>query len=308
MNRRHFMAAVAATLTAPAAVGRTAAVARDLGSGARARDVAFHPDGSIWLSLGRDRALARVDPDGGAVDLLSLGQGAAPFGLVWGPDDAFWVADAGRDAVLRVEPGGAVEALPLPAAFRPSSLRAMALDHDGVLWFGGHELHGRADPFTMRLDAWDAGAGALLDRIAVTPDNQIWACDALGGGLRWFNLGSGAATAVPAPGAVKFRAMASDSRSRLWLAGPAPRLTAHEDATGAWFDWPLPSGAGGCVDVAVDAEDCVWLAIEGGGALRFDPTAERFETVPTGAPIARLAAGPSGVWALADGGDLLLRL
>ncbi|MFN3613189.1 MAG: hypothetical protein ACK4WC_01330 [Rubrimonas sp.] len=307
MNRRRFIGAGVAALTAPAIVLHAAAVVRDLGAGARARDVAFHPDGSIWLTLARAGALARVEP-GGPVDVLPLGEGAAPFGVVWGPDDAFWIADAGRDAVLRVEPDGAVEAMTLPSAFRPAGLRAIAVDHDGVIWFGGQEVHGRADPFTMRVDAWDAGAGVLLHRIAVTPDNQIWACDALGGGIRWFDLGSGAATRVPAPGGARFRAMASDSRSRLWLAGSEPRLAAHEDASGEWFEWPLPAGAPGCVDVTVDMQDRVWLALVDGGALSFDPASERFEAVPTGAPIDRLVAGPSGLWALADGGDLLLRL
>ena len=324
MHRRQVLAATASMLVVPALFSAAARAEEeeirvryfDARPGARSRDVAFAPDGSVWYCGQRDGTLTRLDPSDGALHPASLGDGAAPHGVVWGPDDAFWITEGGQNAIARLDPrDDSVELMPLPSDFARANLNTGVFDHDGIYWFTGQTgVYGRVDPASGRLDAWPSPGGHGPYGITVTPQGEVWYASLAGSHIARIDRETGAAEIVVPPtpdqGA---RRIWSDSRGRLWVSEwHSGQVSVYDPADGSWRQWRLPGEAPRTYAVYVDERDKVWLTDFGANAIvLFDPQTEAFTSFPSDRPNAnvRQLAGRQGeVWGGESGNDRLVQI
>ena len=84
----------------------------------------------------------------------------------------------------------------------------------------------------------------------------------------------------------------------------------YDPAIDQWREWRLPGDHPQPYVVYVDDHDIVWLSDFGANALlRFDPTAERFESLPLPSPdgaVRQLLGRPGEVWGAESGADRLI--
>ena len=324
MNRRQFVSATVASFTVPA-IFRASAHAQDTPvrityfearPGARSRDVAFAPDGSVWYCGQRDGTLTRLDPEDGALHPVSLGPGAAPHGVVLGPDQAFWITEGGQNAIARLDPrDDSVSLIPLPASFARTNLNTGVFDLDGIYWFTGQNgVYGRVDPASGRLDAWPSPGGRGPYGITVTPSGDVWYASLAGSHIARIDRETGASEMVAPPTPQQgARRVWSDSRGRLWVsAWNSGQVSVHDPADSSWREWRLPGEGPRAYAVYVDERDKVWLTDFGANAIvLFDPETERFTAFPsdrTDANVRQLAGRPGEVWGGESGNDRIVRI
>lgn len=141
-------------LVASGLVGATAASAAPgdvteigLAAGATPRDVAPGPDGSMWVTGGASKTIAKVTMTG-AVTAYALPLPANvgnPWGIAAGPDGNMWFTLRDGGKIGRITMQGAVSIIDLPdATMRPQDI---AEGPDGNMWFT--ELGGRIGRVTM---------------------------------------------------------------------------------------------------------------------------------------------------------------
>lgn len=324
MNRRQFLSATTSAFAFSALFGAHTGAKEtqfriryfDARPGARSRDVAFAPDGSVWYCGQRDGTLTRLDPRDGSLHPVSLGKRAAPHGVVWGPDNAFWITEGGQNAIARLDPSNDnVELLPLPSQFARANLNTGVFDLDGIYWFTGQSgIHGRVDPASGRLDVWRSPGGRGPYGITVTPQGEIWYASLAGSHIARIDRTTGAAEVVtpPTPGQGARRVW-PDSRGRLWVSEwNSGQVSVHDPADGSWRQWKLPGNGPRTYSVYVDEHDKVWLTDFGANAIvRFDPDTEAFTAFPsskTNAKVRQLAGRPGEVWGGESGNDRLVRI
>ena len=143
-----------ATLIASGLAGANAAHAAPgdvseigLAAGATPRDVARGPDGSMWVTGGDSKTIAKITM-AGAVTAYALPIPANvgnPWGIAAGPDGNMWFTLRQGGKLGRITMQGAVSIIDLPdATMRPQDIAAGA---DGNMWFT--ELGGRIGRVTM---------------------------------------------------------------------------------------------------------------------------------------------------------------
>ena len=324
MQRRQFLGATAATLAGPALLGWPLGVSAadyrvryfPARPGARSRDVALAPDGTVWYCGQRDGTLTRLDPSDGALHPVSLGEGAAPHGVVWGPDGAFWVTEGGQNAIARLDPDGdKVDLIPLPSDFARANLNTGVFDNDGTYWFTGQNgVYGRVDPASGRIEAWPSPGGRGPYGITVTPQGEVWYASLAGSHIAHVDRESGAARVVKPPTAGQgARRVWADSRGRLWVSEwNSGQVSVHDPAEGTWRQWKLPGERPRAYSVYVDERDKVWLTDFGANAIvLFDPETESFTSFPSdraNANVRQMAGRPGEAWGGESGVDRLVMI
>ena len=252
MNRRQFVSATVSAFALPS-IFRAPARAQDTPvrityfearPGARSRDVAFAPDGSVWYCGQRDGTLTRLDPEDGALHPVSLGPGAAPHGVVWGPDEAFWITEGGQNAIARLDPrDDSVSLIPLPSAFARANLNTGVFDRDGIYWFTGQNgVYGRVDPASGRLDAWPSPGGRGPYGITVTPGGDVWYASLAGSHIARIDRATGASEML-APPTPQQGARAGSGRTPSGASGSARGTPAR---SASMTPPTAPGGNGGC--------------------------------------------------------------
>ncbi|MGA1145672.1 MAG: virginiamycin B lyase family protein [Candidatus Nanopelagicales bacterium] len=118
-----------------------------LAAGATPRGVAPGPDGSIWVTGGASKTVAKVTMTG-AVTAYALPLPANvgnPWGIAAGPDGNMWFTLRDGGKIGRITMQGAVSVIDLPdSTMRPQGIAAGS---DGNMWFT--ELGGRIGRVTM---------------------------------------------------------------------------------------------------------------------------------------------------------------
>ena len=87
-------------------------------------------------------------------------------------------------------------------------------------------------------------------------------------------------------------------------------LARYDLATKTWLEWDLPGRGNMAYSVYVDELDGVWLSdFSANAVLRFDPTAETFESFPSdrpGAAVRQMLGRPGEAWGAESGVDRLV--
>ena len=292
--------------------------------GAHPHDVAPdpRPGGPVWYTAQRQGALGRLDPRTGKVEQIPLGKGSSPHGVVIGPDGAPWITDSGLNAIVRVDPvTRAVKRFPLPIA-NNANLNTATFDKAGRLWFTGQAgYHGRVDPASGKVEAWESPGGRGPYGIATTPAGEVYYASLAGNHIARIDRASGKATPIepPTPGQGARRVW-SDSTGRIWvsewMSGQVsvydPRLADPRLAASgkAWRAWKLPGDKPKAYSVWVDEDDKVWLTDFAANAIvRFDPKTEKFESFPStarGAAVRQMLGRKGEAWGAESGADRLV--
>lgn len=143
------VALVASGLVAASAANAAPGDVTEIGlaAGATPRDVAPGPDGSMWVTGGDSKTIAKVTMTG-AVTAYALPLPANvgnPWGIAAGPDGNMWFTLREGGKIGRITMQGAVSVIDLPdATMRPQDIAA---GPDGNMWFT--ELGGRIGRVTM---------------------------------------------------------------------------------------------------------------------------------------------------------------
>jgi virginiamycin B lyase len=270
-------------------------------------DVAPAPDGGVWFTAQRSGHLGWFDPKDGHVELVALGGGSAPHGVIQGADKAAWITDGGQNAIVRVSwPRREVKRYPLPPGTPYANLNTCAFDGDGDLWFTGQSGYvGRVAVKSGEVSVKEAPRGRGPYGICATPKGEVWWCSLAGSFIARIDRRTGESTVVEPPtrnqGA---RRVWSDSHGRIWVAEwLSGQLSMHDpraSGAAAWRQWKPPGAGPRIYAVYVDERDKVWATDWGANALlRFDPSTERFESIPfarEGANVRQILGRSGEVW------------
>jgi virginiamycin B lyase len=322
MNRRHFLAATAAALTAPA-LFRNASASEGpfrvkyfpVPDASRSRDVTACSDGAtMWFNCQGNGKLGRLDPRDGSYKLTDLGPGSAPHGVIVGPDGAAWVTDGGQNAIVRVDNDHKVTVFKLPIKDY-TNLNTGVFDKTGIYWFTGQSgYHGRLDPKSGDITVFKSPGGAGPYGITVTPKGDIWYASLAGSHIARIDLKTGTPTVVepvtPNQGA---RRVWSDSKGRIWVSEwNSGNVSVHDPANGSWRTWRLPGQRPRTYSVYVDDRDKVWLTDFGANAIvRFDPVTEKFDAFPSDKPnanVRQMDGRPGQAWGGESGTNRLVMI
>src|SRR5215831_14589556 len=72
------------------------------------------PDGALWITLVHAGQIARLEPDGGGVDIYELDSATCrPSQITTGPDRALWFTRSGDDRIGRITSSGEATAFPV---------------------------------------------------------------------------------------------------------------------------------------------------------------------------------------------------
>jgi virginiamycin B lyase len=104
-----------------------------LGEGRQPRSIAVAPDGSPWITLSDQKALARIDPSNGSATVVRLPAADAVLNdLLVAPDGTIWVSEAGPFLLHVRADGSTIERIRLPGGVRYTD--GIALAPDGTVW------------------------------------------------------------------------------------------------------------------------------------------------------------------------------
>jgi virginiamycin B lyase len=287
-------------------------------AGSHPHDVAAdpRPGGPVWYTAQRQGALGVLDPATGKYQHIPLGEGSSPHGVILGPDGGAWVTDSGLNAIVRVDPKThAVKRFPLPIT-ENANLNTAAFDARGILWFTGQAgYHGRVDPKTGKVEAWQSPRGRGPYGITATPAGEVYYASLAGSHIARIDTRTGVATPIEPPtkgqGA---RRVWSDSKGRVWvsewLSGQVSVYDPKAAAGKQWRSWKLPGTRPQAYSVWVDPQDKVWLTDFGANAiLRFDPASAKFESFPSdrrNAAVRQMLGRKGEAWGAESGTDRLV--
>jgi virginiamycin B lyase len=323
MNRRRFLAASAAILTAPA--GHHAARAQEapfrtkyypIRAGVGLHDVAPASDSTVWFTGQGSGVLGRLDPRDGSFKTFPLGKGAAPHGVTVGPDGAPWMTEGGQNAIARLDPSdGKVALFRLPKDAADANLNTGVFDKAGIYWFTGQSgFYGRLVPNTGEMRVFKAPRGFGPYGITLTPKGEVWYASLAGSYIAKIDPATGNATIVepptPSQGA---RRVWSDSKGRIWVSEwNSGQASVHDPADGSWKTWKLPGKDPHAYAVYVDGSDKVWLTdFTANAIVRFDPVTEKFTAFASdkiGANVRQLNGRAGEVWGCESGNDRLVTI
>jgi virginiamycin B lyase len=272
--------------------------------GQRPRDPLQLPDGSIWWAGMYANLVGRLDPRTGEMREYRLAPDARPHSIINDRAGNIWFTGNGNSTVGRLDPRtGEVRVYPMPdpAARDPHT---PVFDAQGTLWFTlqGANMVGRLVPAT----------GAITLITMPTPNARPYGIIVNSQGVPWvcYNGSNKLASIDPATLAVREYATPTPaSRIRrldvlrddtIFYGDSRGYLGRFDPKTGAFKEWPSPSGPRSSPYALVVVDDVVWYNESGqrpDALVRFDPKTERFQSwaIPSGVGIIRhMRATPDG--------------
>jgi virginiamycin B lyase len=272
--------------------------------GQRPRDPLQTPDGTIWWAGMYASLIGRLNPATGEMREYKLATDARPHSIIDDQAGNIWYTGNGNGTVGRLDPRTGdikVYAMPDAAARDPHT---PVFDRNGTLWFTlqGANMVGRLVPSTGEIKLITMPtANARPYGIIVNSQGVPWVC---------YNGSNKLASIDPNTLAVReYATPTADSRIRrldvlrddtIFYGDSRGYLGRFDPRTGAFKEWPSPSGADSSPYALVVVNDIVWYNESGtrpDALVRFDPKTEKFQSwaVPSGVGIMRhIRATPDG--------------
>ncbi len=272
--------------------------------GQRPRDPLQLLDGTIWWAGMYGDLVGRLNPATDEMREFPLAKGTSPHSIINDAAGNIWFTGNGNATVGRLDPrSGAITVFPMPdpAARDPHT---PVFDRTGTLWFTlqGSNMVGRLNPSTreIRLITMPTPNARPYGMIAA-PDGQLWIA---------YNGANKIAQIDPATLEVReFTTPSPESRIRrldrisdgtIYYGDSRGYLGRLDPKTGAFKEWPSPSGPTSSPYALAVVNDIVWYNESGqrpDALVRFDPRTETFQSwaIPSGVGIIRhMRATPDG--------------
>jgi virginiamycin B lyase len=272
--------------------------------GQRPRDPIQLKDGTIWWAGMYASLIGRLNPTTGEMREFKLAPEARPHSIAADADGNIWYTGNGNATIGRLNPRtGAIDVFPMPdpAARDPHTL---VFDQKGTLWFtvqGGNRV-GRLVPATGKIDLVTMPtAGARPYGIVISSQGVPWV---------GYNGSNGIATIDPATMAVtehktphtgtRIRRLELLTDGTVYFGDSRGYVGRFDPKTGAFKEWPSPSGASSSPYALEIIDDIVWYNESGtrpDALVRFDPKTEKFQSwaIPSGVGIIRhMRKSPDG--------------
>jgi virginiamycin B lyase len=272
----------------------------ELARGARARALAFGPEGNLWFTWlnpfgSNDTGIGYLTAASEVVE-SPLGDGDPPIGgIATGADGNLWFANTGAGRIGRAAPGGEIAERTLGSrGARPTGIARAA---DGAIWFTEPTADriGRIDS-TGKLTRIELPRDSRPTGLAADPDGTMWVTEAGAGKIA--RITGGRVLQIPAPrrnwtpGAV---AVASDGS--VWFGDRGRPRIARIDPAGGIGVFRVP-GNGGIGPLAAGPGGGVWYAESwtiGWISPQGEPHLPGCVTPGCNLPVKALAVGPDGV-------------
>jgi streptogramin lyase len=136
--------------------------------------IATGPEGDLWLTDPRAKAIDRVTETGKVTEFPVPAGLTYPTGIATGPDGNLWFT--AREAIGRITPEGQITSYPLPSPRRSGYYQADAesivAGPDGNMWFTGKEAIGRITPAGQITELPVPGTESLS--ITAGPRGDLW--------------------------------------------------------------------------------------------------------------------------------------
>ena len=186
--------------------------------------IAAAADGSIWMTAPASGLLVRMDPANARLqEFTTPTQDAHPDAIIAGKDGGVWFCESGTNRIARAEPAtGVVTEFAAPEAeARPSQLAAV----NGAIYFTDFASGrlGRLSLADEKFQLWPSPSGPTSQPAAIGADaaGKIWYTESNASRLVRFDPATQKFSAFVLPyDYADARAMARDSRGRLWIAVP----------------------------------------------------------------------------------------
>lgn len=251
--------------------------------GGRPNAVAVADPGSVWIVAQWGDYLARLDPDTGEFEKHELPSGTGPLGVIADDRGIWYAATNARYVGLLDRESGELTKATLPMASR-GDVHSLAFASGGDIWFSvqhGNQI-GLLDGENGEITLFDLAIGAARPYgVVIDGDDRPWA--ALYGTNMLARVGSdGEIEEITLP---RFDArpprLAITSDGKVWYIDHAHgHLGAYDPGSGAFEEWPLPSGdKAKPYAIAADDRDRIWVVETGpepDHLIRFDPESETF--------------------------------
>jgi virginiamycin B lyase len=272
--------------------------------GQRPRDPLQLKDGTIWWAGMYASLVGRLNPATGEMREYKLATDARPHSILNDSAGNIWYTGNGNGTVGRLDPRtGEIKVYPMPdpAARDPHT---PIFDPSGTLWFTlqGSNMVGRLTPSSGEIKLITLPTpNARPYGIIVSPDGVPWVC---------YNGSNKIASIDPKTLQVKeFATPTPASRIRrldmlgdgtIFYGDSRGYLGRLDPKTGAFKEWPSPSGPSSSPYALVVVNDIVWYNESGqrpDALVRFDPKTEKFQSwvIPSGVGIIRhMRATPDG--------------
>ncbi len=137
----------------------------------------FDRDGILWFTLQQSNMVGRLDPDTGAIRLVTMKTPRSrPYGIKVDADGALWVACNGSNCLVKVDPKTmdlTEVKLPIPA----TTVRRLDIAEDGIIWYvnSSQGRLGRYNPSNGDIKEWPSPSGPKSHPYALAVvDGVVW--------------------------------------------------------------------------------------------------------------------------------------
>jgi virginiamycin B lyase len=272
--------------------------------GQRVRDPLQLADGTIWWTGMFGSLIGRLNPATGEMKEFKLARDATPHSILNDKDGNIWYTGNGNGTVGRLDPRtGDIKVYPMPdpAARDPHT---PIFDRSGTLWFTlqNSNMVGRLTPSTGEIKLITMPTpNARPYGIIVNSQDILWV--AYNGSNKLASINPKTlelreyATPTPASRIRRLDVLKDDT---IFYGDSRGYLGRLDPKTGAFKEWPSPSGATSSPYGLVVVNDIVWYNESGqrpDALVRFDPKTEKFQSwaIPSGIGIIRhMRATPDG--------------
>jgi virginiamycin B lyase len=249
--------------------------------------------GNIWFGEMFANALARLDPQTGAVSTWTPPDGRDNIMATAADRQGdIWFTEQAANYIGRFHPSTQqFKIYPLSQVRGLSSApQDLKFDASGNLWFtevNGARI-GRLNPVTGAISTWPVpspaeGMPSLPFCLAVTSSGQVWFGDLSGGAVGSLDSSTGAVRLHHlASSRTEVYAMTTDASGTVWFSElQGGNLGRVDPLTGSVTEIPLPAtspgSSSGMYDIQTAPHGDVWIASAGANALvQYDPRTSEF--------------------------------
>ncbi len=252
------------------------------------REVAAHPDGTIWVLT--PTAIVRVATDGSVAGTLPLPADPTSELVIAPNGDALTLIDG---SLVRVAPSGDLETTPLPGLVHPSEIAVLP---DGTVFVGSSDPGVVAEVTDDGLDVIALGVSSVWD-LVVAPDGSVWA-HTTGEVFRIDD--EGGVTTADLPDGTWAASLSVGADGRMWASG---LNVLHRVAADGSVETELLGVANPFMGAA-GPDGQAWIGgFLDGHVARISPAGELEVVADVGQAYYGMATGPDGnLWV--TGGDL----